>query len=129
MIALPDWVWGFIIGGVFGFAAWIAPLLMAGFVGEKYRQLGKLGTTEFRDGFGKLIAGDGSLRDVEFVTAWLSRVTDANRCGLGAGQRAVASGILDTFVGDVVACLEGACPGHRGLSLDGMAVPVVQIPA
>ena len=38
-----------------------------------------------------------------------------NRCGLGAGQQALAKGILSTFADDVVACLEGRCPGHRGL--------------
>ncbi len=75
----------------------------------------KLGTTEFTEGFGQLLEGKGTLEDVEILIAWLSRVTDANRCGLGAGQQALARGILDTFAAEVVACLEGRCPGHRGL--------------
>lgn len=75
----------------------------------------KLGTTEFATGFGRLLDGAGTLDDVELMAAWVSRVTDANRCGLGAGQQALASGILEKFADDVVACLEGRCPGHRGL--------------
>ncbi len=75
----------------------------------------KLGTTEFTAGFGRMLEGNATLEDVEVLIAWLSRVTDANRCGLGAGQQALAGGILDTFAADVVACLEGRCPGHRGL--------------
>ncbi len=75
----------------------------------------KLGTTEFATGFGRLLDGRGTLDDVELMSAWVTRVTDANRCGLGAGQQALASGILDTFADDVVACLAGRCPGHRGL--------------
>jgi len=75
----------------------------------------KLGTTEFTKGFSKLIDGEAELDDVDHLIAWLSRVTDANRCGLGAGQQALARGILDTFAEDVVQCLERHCPGHRGL--------------
>lgn len=77
----------------------------------------KLGTTAFARGFTRIIEGQSSLEEVEELTAWMSRVTDANRCGLGAGQRALATGILINFVEDVVACIEGKCPGHRGLTL------------
>ena len=77
----------------------------------------KLGTTAYMNGFGLLMEGRASLDDVDDLTAWLTRVTDANRCGLGAGQREVARGILDDFADDVVACLEGRCQPHRGLAL------------
>jgi NADH:ubiquinone oxidoreductase subunit F (NADH-binding) len=77
----------------------------------------KLGTTAYMNGFGLMIEGRATLDDVDDLTAWLTRVTDANRCGLGAGQRELARGILDNFADDVVACLEGRCPGHRGLTL------------
>lgn len=77
----------------------------------------KLGTTAYMNGFGLMMEGRATFDDVDDLTAWLVRVTDANRCGLGAGQREVARGILDTFAGDVVACLEGRCQGHRGLTL------------
>lgn len=83
----------------------------------------KLGTTAYMNGFGLLMEGRASLDDVDDLTAWLSRVTDANRCGLGAGQRQLARGILDTFAGDVVACLEGRCQGHRGLTLPAAVEP------
>ena len=75
----------------------------------------KLGTTAFTSGFSAVLEGRSDLDHVERLTAWISRVTDANRCGLGAGQRALAGGILDTFAEDVIDCLEGRCPGHRGL--------------
>lgn len=75
----------------------------------------KLGTTAFSTGFLNLLDGRAHLDDVEALTGWISRVTDANRCGLGAGQRALAIGIFNQFAEDVVACLEGTCPGHRGL--------------
>ena len=76
----------------------------------------KLGTTAYMNGFGLLIEGRASIDDVDDLTAWLTRVTDANRCGLGAGQRELARGILDNFADDVVACLEGRCQAHRGLT-------------
>jgi NADH-quinone oxidoreductase subunit F len=77
----------------------------------------KLGTTAYMNGFGSLMSGRASLDDVDDLTGWLNRVTDANRCGLGAGQREVARGILDNFAADVAACLEGRCQPHRGLTL------------
>ena len=77
----------------------------------------KLGTTAYMNGFGLMVEGRATTDDVDDLTGWLTRVTDANRCGLGAGQREVARGILDWFAGDVVACLEHRCQGHRGLRL------------
>ena len=77
----------------------------------------KLGTTAYMNGFGLMVEGRATTDDVDDLTAWLTRVTDANRCGLGAGQRELARGILDRFAGDVVACLERRCQGHRGLTL------------
>jgi NADH-quinone oxidoreductase subunit F len=77
----------------------------------------KLGTTAYMKGFGLLMEGRASVDDVDDLNAWLTRVTDANRCGLGAGQRELARGILDNFADDVAACLEGRCQPHRGLTL------------
>ncbi len=74
-----------------------------------------LGTTAITSGFEQILDGKGSVEVVEELAAWTQRVTDANRCGLGAGQRNLAVGILEVFTDDVVACLEGRCPGHRGL--------------
>lgn len=75
----------------------------------------KLGTTEFMNGFERMVNGGSSVEEVERLIAWLGRVTDANRCGLGAGQRALASGLLARFTDDLFACIAGSCPGHRGL--------------
>lgn len=75
----------------------------------------KLGTQAFMERFDALASGSGTVEHVEEAVAWLRRVTDANRCGLGGGQRFLAAGILDQFADDVWACLEGGCPGHREL--------------
>lgn len=75
----------------------------------------KLGTQAFMERFGHIASGSGTVEHVEEAVAWLRRVTDANRCGLGAGQRLLAAGILDQFAEDVVTCMDGGCPGHRGL--------------
>lgn len=77
----------------------------------------KLGTGAFVERFGDISSGSGTVEHIEEAVAWLQRVTDANRCGLGAGQRFLAAGILDQFVEDVVSCLDGGCPGHRGLEV------------
>jgi len=75
----------------------------------------KLGTAAFMERFGAIASGGGTTQDVEEAAAWVLRVTDANRCGLGAGQRLLAAGILERFTDELLDCLEGGCPGHRGL--------------
>lgn len=77
----------------------------------------KLGTQAFVERFGEIASGSGTVEHIEEAVAWLRRVTDANRCGLGAGQRFLAAGVLDQFAEDVVSCMEGGCPGHRGLGV------------
>jgi NADH:ubiquinone oxidoreductase subunit F (NADH-binding) len=57
----------------------------------------KLGTEAITDRLRSLAAGSGVVRDVEEVAAWSTQVTDANRCGLGAGEQAFVRGILDGF--------------------------------
>lgn len=81
----------------------------------------KLGTGVFVERFTEISSGKGTVEHVEEAVAWLRRVTDANRCGLGAGQRLLAGGILDRFADDVVLCMEGGCPGHRGLEVPMLA--------
>ena len=77
----------------------------------------KLGTGALMERFGAISSGAGTVEHFEEAVAWLQRVTDANRCGLGAGQRFLAAGILDEFADEVLACLDGGCPGHRGLEV------------
>lgn len=73
----------------------------------------KLGTEAITEGFVSLALG-GSVSDLEEIGAWIIRVTDANRCGLGAGQRALARGMLDEFPEDIGHHLDGSpCPSDR----------------
>lgn len=73
----------------------------------------KLGTAELTERFTTIAAGEGDGGDLEEALAWVERVTDANRCGLGAGQRALAQGFLERHWDDFVAHLESGCPeGH-----------------
>jgi NADH-quinone oxidoreductase subunit F len=67
----------------------------------------KLGTAKIAGRFGDLATGRGGAREVEELAAWILRVTDANRCGLGAGQQALARGILEQFPDHVAAHLDG----------------------
>jgi NADH:ubiquinone oxidoreductase subunit F (NADH-binding) len=67
----------------------------------------KLGTEAITERFTRLAIGGGGVGDVEDIAAWVLRVTDSNRCGLGAGQRAFAGGILDGFAGDLAHHIEG----------------------
>lgn len=62
----------------------------------------KLGTSAIYERFSRLATGGGTAVEVEEIAAWTLRVTDANRCGLGAGQQQVAGGVLDRFADHVV---------------------------
>jgi NADH-quinone oxidoreductase subunit F len=74
----------------------------------------KLGTAAITEGFVSLAIGRGRVSDIEEIAAWTIRVTDANRCGLGAGQRALGRGILDRFPEDLAHHLDGSgCPTDR----------------
>jgi NADH:ubiquinone oxidoreductase subunit F (NADH-binding) len=74
----------------------------------------KLGTEAITERFTRLTLGGGSVGDVEEIAAWILRVTDANRCGLGAGQQALARGIVEDFAEDLAHHVEGdSCPTDR----------------
>ena len=74
----------------------------------------KLGTEAITERFTRLTVGGGSISDVEDIAAWILRVTDSNRCGLGSGQQAFARGIVDFFPSDLASHIEGdACAGQR----------------
>ena len=82
----------------------------------------KLGTEVLTVAFTRLARGGGSAGDLENAAAWLIRVTDANRCGLGAGQRAFAEGLLREFGEDLVSHAGGApCSSTRRV-----VVPVLE---
>ncbi len=78
----------------------------------------KLGTAGITEGLATLLQGGGDRQTVGEIAAWTVRVTDANRCGLGAGQRAVAEGLLDGFQEDIAHHLDGAvCPPERAVRI------------
>jgi NADH-quinone oxidoreductase subunit F len=80
----------------------------------------KLGTSALAERFARLESGHADINTVEEIEAWTVRVTDANRCGLGAGERALAAGILHGFLGEVLAHVGGRCPTPRPLRLPKM---------
>jgi NADH:ubiquinone oxidoreductase subunit F (NADH-binding) len=67
----------------------------------------KLGTEAITESFTRLARGGGSPGDLEDVAAWLIRVTDSNRCGLGAGQRAFGEGLMRVFGDELIEHADG----------------------
>ena len=81
----------------------------------------KLGTGEIALRLRRMAEGSAEPSALEEVAAWSMRVTDANRCGLGAGQRAVASGLLVDFPDRLAAHSQGHGCGSRRVA----HVPVI----
>lgn len=77
----------------------------------------KLGTDALADRFLAIEEGRADHFILDEMAAWIDRVTDANRCGLGAGERALAAGVFQRFGDEVVAHLAGTCPSERPLPL------------
>lgn len=77
----------------------------------------KLGTDAIAGRFLDIEEGRGDAGTLEEIDAWLGRVTDANRCGLGAGERALGTGLLRFFPGEVVAHIGKPCDSDRTLML------------
>ena len=77
----------------------------------------RLGTEALTDRLDRLDRGAARVDVVEEIQAWASRVTDANRCGLGAGERSLVMGLVRAFADEVVAHLERPCPSERRLRL------------
>ncbi len=78
----------------------------------------KLGTGALRDLFGEVQSGRSDGGEVDEIAAWILRVTDANRCGLGSGQQVLADGIYGEFGEDLIHHLDGAgCPSPRELKV------------
>lgn len=81
----------------------------------------KLGTDAIAERFGRLHASERRTADLEEIVAWIARVTDANRCGLGGAQQAFARGLVEHFWEELSGHLEGRCPSDRSLSLPKLA--------
>ena len=73
----------------------------------------KIGTARLEQGLADLSGSDA----LDEVGAWIVRVTDANRCGLGAGARALVDGLLRSFPEHVAEHLDGQCSLPRDLGL------------
>ena len=80
----------------------------------------KLGTDALADRFFAIDAGEGTAFTLDEMTAWIGRVTDANRCGLGAGERALAAGVFQSYSDEVVAHLGSACWSDRDILVPKM---------
>ncbi len=81
----------------------------------------KLGTEAVAERFAALAIGDGSPEAAEEIAAWTQRITDSNRCGLGAGQQAIAAGFLQQFPDDLAIHAGGAACGGRAISITTIA--------
>ena len=82
----------------------------------------KLGTEALTVAFTRLALGGAGEAVLDDIAAWLIRVTDANRCGLGAGQRAFAAGVLRDFAADVAHHLDGSgCSSSRTVMAPAIA--------
>ncbi|HSJ29189.1 MAG TPA: NADH-ubiquinone oxidoreductase-F iron-sulfur binding region domain-containing protein [Acidimicrobiia bacterium] len=76
----------------------------------------KLGTAGISDGLAALVPG-GDQSQLDDIVGWLGRVTDANRCGLGAGSRDLVDGLLRSFPDHVAEHLGGGCDRERVVPL------------
>ena len=80
----------------------------------------KLGTTAITERLDMLLRGVATEVQLEELAAWTGRVTDANRCGLGAGERALVGGFLETFWDEFAAQVDsGIALPHR------LSVPLI----
>jgi NADH:ubiquinone oxidoreductase subunit F (NADH-binding) len=80
----------------------------------------KLGTEGIRDRFAALADGTARPGTLEEIAAWTTRVTDANRCGLGAGQAVLAAGFVAAFGEELSAHLDGPCGRERDDTLPAL---------
>lgn len=77
----------------------------------------KLGTGALADRFTAFENGTADAYELEEMVAWIERVTDANRCGLGAGEQALAAGILASFADELEAHIGRGCDTERTVAL------------
>ena len=78
----------------------------------------KLGSGEITARLERLQAGVAGDVDLEAITYWLARVTDANRCYLAVEEQLVVASLLQSFPDEFVAHVEQrGCPLPRPLVL------------
>ncbi len=69
----------------------------------------------------KLLRGGASSHDLEDLAAWTTRVTDSNRCGLGAAHREAVGGFLEVFWDEFEARVDNPEPVVERLELPKLA--------
>jgi len=81
----------------------------------------KVGTTELARRLIALSEGRGGAQQMDEISGWVAKVTDWNRCGLGAGQQALVGGFIEEYPDDIAMHLAGeACESDRKVD-----VPVI----
>jgi len=81
----------------------------------------KVGGLNMTDLLEKLLRGGASSHDLEDLAAWTTRVTDSNRCGLGAAHREAVGGFLEVFWDEFEARVDNAEPVVERLELPKLA--------
>lgn len=80
----------------------------------------KMGTDALADRFFAIEEGEGTEFTLDEMAAWIGRVTDANRCGLGAGERALAAGVMRFYLDEVLEHLGQGCWSDRHVNVPKM---------
>ena len=78
----------------------------------------KQGSGEITEHLERLAAGTGDTGDIQEMAAWLTKVTDGNRCYLAVEERLVVGSVLRGFAEEFVEHMDlGRCPRPRDLTL------------
>ena len=78
----------------------------------------KQGSGEITEHLERLAAGTGDTGDIQEMAAWLTKVTDGNRCYLAVEERLVVGSVLRGFAEEFVEHMDlGRCPRPRDLPL------------
>lgn len=75
----------------------------------------KLGTASLTESLADIEKGAGGPHTLEEIVGWAQRVTDANRCGLGGGERALVTGLLGNFFDVIEGHLVDGCDRDRSV--------------
>ena len=76
----------------------------------------KLGSAEITARLDRIEAGNADIAELDDIGAWLSKVTDGNRCFLAVEEQLAVASILGVFPEEVVEHIDGGqCPRPRPL--------------
>jgi len=77
----------------------------------------KLGTGALTERLRSLEEGAADLMTIDEIQAWVRQVTDANRCGLGAGEQALVAGLFRMFPEVVADHVGRGCTSTRDVPI------------